>query len=217
MKRGAAYIRVSTDEQMEMQIIYLLGIGRFYTYDYSNTNVDNGTQSSAMNSLLSSTLSGQLNNMLSHIINSSQWNFGTNLSTGDKGWTDMEVEGMLSGRLLNNRLLINGNFGYRDNQLANTNFVGDFDVQWLLTPSGDIRLKGYNQTNDRYFAKTTLTTQGIGLLFKRDFGHWKELFHRTLRRPAADSLRTDTVPSDKQKKKAKKRRKARRKKLSWDF
>lgn len=200
-----------------MQIIYLLGIGRFYTYDYSNTNVDNGTQSSAMNSLLSSTLSGQLNNMLSHIINSSQWNFGTNLSTGDKGWTDMEVEGMLSGRLLNNRLLINGNFGYRDNQLANTNFVGDFDVQWLLTPSGDIRLKGYNQTNDRYFAKTTLTTQGIGLLFKRDFGHWKELFHRTLRRPVADSLRTDTVPSDKQKKKAKKRRKARRKKLSWDF
>lgn len=208
---------ISTDEQMEMQIIYLLGIGRFYTYDYSNTNVDNGTQSSAMNSLLSSTLSGQLNNMLSHIINSSQWNFGTNLSTGDKGWTDMEVEGMLSGRLLNNRLLINGNFGYRDNQLANTNFVGDFDVQWLLTPSGDIRLKGYNQTNDRYFAKTTLTTQGIGLLFKRDFGHWKELFHRTLRRPVADSLRTDTVPSDKQKKKAKKRRKARRKKLSWDF
>lgn len=204
---------ISTDEQMEMQIIYLLGIGRFYTYDYANTNMDSGSgQSSAMNSLLSSTLSGQLNNMLSHIINSNQWNFGTNLSTGDNGWTDMEVEGMLSGRLLNNRLLINGNFGYRDNQLANTNFIGDFDVQWLLTPSGDLSLKGYNQTNDRYFAKTTLTTQGIGLLFKRDFDHLKELFHRNWRLKR-DTLRTDTTSAKKETPKKRKRKK----KWSVDF
>jgi hypothetical protein len=74
--------------------------------------------------------------------------------------------------LLNNRLLINGNFGYRENPLANTNFIGDFDVQWLLTPSGEISLKGYNQTNDRYFSKSTLTTQGIGLIWKKDFNSW---------------------------------------------
>ena len=197
---------INTDEQMETQIIYLLGIGRFYTYDYANTNMnDNSSQSSAMNSLLSSTLSGQLNNMLSHVIDSNTWNFGTNLSTGDKGWTDMEVEGMLSGRLLNNRLLINGNFGYRDNQLANTNFIGDFDVQWLLTPSGDISLKGYNQTNDRYFAKTTLTTQGIGILFKRDFEHWKELFHRNYK-IRKDSLSTDSTNIKKKGKKKKQRK-----------
>ena len=208
---------ISTDEQMEMQIIYLLGIGRFYTYDYANANTgsDSG-QSSAMNSLLSSTISGQLNNMLSHIINNNQWNFGTNLSTGTQGWTDMEVEGMLSGRLLNNRLLINGNFGYRDNQLANTNFIGDFDVQWLLTPSGDISLKAYNQTNDRYFAKTTLTTQGIGLLFKRDFEHWKELFHRN-KKTDRDTLRTDTVQTVQKKDKKKKRKKKKEKKWKWDF
>ena len=195
---------ISTDEQMEMQIIYLLGIGRFYTYDYSNnTNDGNDGQSSAMNSLLSSTLSGQLNNMLSNVINSNKWNFGTNLSTGDKGWTDMEIEGMLSGRLLNNRLLINGNFGYRENQMSTTNFIGDFDVQWLLTPSGDISLKGYNQTNDRYFSKTTLTTQGIGILFKRDFTHWKELFIQKDKKKKEN----DTISSKKQKKVKKKKKK----------
>ena len=153
--------------------------------------------------------------MLSHVINSNKWNFGTNLSTGNKGWTDMEVEGMLSGRLMNNRLLINGNFGYRDNQLANTNFVGDFDVQWLLTPSGDISLKGYNQTNDRYFAKTSLTTQGIGILFKRDFGTWKELFFRNHRK------QTDTLEVKKKKTKKEKRKKKEKKggkrKWKWDF
>lgn len=199
---------VSTDEQMEMQIIYLLGIGRFYTYDYANnTDSESGQSSSAMNSLLSTTLSGQLNNMLSHVINSNKWNFGTNFSTGNKGWTDMEVEGMLSGRLLNNRLLINGNFGYRDNPMANTNFIGDFDVQWLLTPSGEISLKGYNQTNDRYFAKTTLTTQGIGIIFKKDFDRWMEIFRRRKKNDQSpkDSLQTDSI-IDKKEAKAKRKR-----------
>ena len=199
---------VSTDEQLEMQIIYLLGIGRFYTYDYTN-NAENesGQSSSAMSSLLSSTLSGQLNNMLSQVINSNKWNFGTNFSTGNKGWTDMEVEGMLSGRLLNNRLLINGNFGYRDNPMANTNFVGDFDVQWLLTPSGEISLKGYNQTNDRYFTKTTLTTQGIGIIFKKDFDHWMEIFRKKRKSSEnqKDSLQSTSIPT-KQEAKAKQKR-----------
>ena len=87
----------------------------------------------------------------------------------------MEFEGMLSGQLLNNRLLINGNFGYRDNPMANTNFVGDFEAEWLVTRSGDIRLKAYNETNDRYYTKTNLTTQGIGIIFRKEFDKWNEL------------------------------------------
>lgn len=162
----------STEEQMNTQIIYLLSIGKFYTFDYTN----NANQSDATSSLAFSTLSGQLNNMLSQVIDSQNWNVGTNLSTGDKGWTDVEAEAILSGRLLNNRLIINGNFGYRDNPMRNTNFVGDFEAMWLLTKNGDFRLKGYNQTNDRYFTKSTLTTQGIGLMYKKDFTNWRELF-----------------------------------------
>ena len=88
----------------------------------------------------------------------------------------MEVEGILSGQLLNNRLIINGNFGYRDNPMANTNFVGDFEAEWLLTRSGDVRLKAYNETNDRYYTKTNLTTQGVGIMYKKDFNKWNELF-----------------------------------------
>lgn len=162
---------IPTDEQMNMQILYLLGIGKFYTPE----NVDATSNSNMMSSVLSSTLSGQLNNALSQIINSNNWNFGTNFSTGEKGWTDMEFETMLSGQLLNNRLLINGNFGYRDNPMSNTNFVGDFQAEWLVNRSGDIRLKAYNETNDRYYTKANLTTQGIGIIFKKDFNKWNEL------------------------------------------
>ena len=168
---------IPDEEQINMQILYLLGIGKFYAPENTGT----AQNSNMMSSVLSSTLSGQLNNALSNIINNNNWNIGTNFSTGE-GWTDMEFEGMLSGQLLNNRLLINGNFGYRENPMANTNFVGDFEAEWLVTRSGNIRLKAYNETNDRYYTKTNLTTQGIGIIFKKDFDKWTDLlFWRNLR------------------------------------
>ena len=186
---------IPTDEQMNMQILYLLGIGKFYTPE----NVDATGNSNMMSSVLSSTLSGQLNNALSQIIDSNNWNFGTNFSTGEKGWTDMEFETMLSGQLLNNRLLINGNFGYRDNPMANTNFVGDFQAEWLVNRSGDIRLKAYNETNDRYYTKTNLTTQGIGIIFKKDFNKWNELLFWNkwkLKRLKRKQVKEDTSAPD---------------------
>ena len=162
----------STTEQKNMQFIYLLGIGKFYTYDNSNAQAGNPQSSTAMESLISNTLSGQLNNMLGQIIDNGNWDFSGNFSTSKRGWNDMEVEGMLEGRLLDNRLLINGNFGYRENPTANKNFIGDFEIQWLLNKTGSISLKAYSKTNDRYFSKTNLTTQGAGIMLRHDFNNW---------------------------------------------
>ena len=163
---------ISTQEQKNMQFIYLLGLGRFYTYDYGN-QVETDTQNTtAVESLISNTLSSQLNNMLGQIINNGNWNISGNFSTNETGWNDMEVEGMLEGRLLNDRLLINGNFGYRENPVANRNFIGDFELQLLLNKKGTISLKAYSKTNDRYFSKTNLTTQGVGIALRHDFNKW---------------------------------------------
>ena len=133
--------------------------------------------------------------MLSQVIDSQNWNIGTNLSTGQNGWNNVEAEAFLSGRLLNNRLILNGNFGYKENTLANTNFIGDFEAIWLLTRNGEFRLRGYNQTNDRYFTKSTLTTQGIGLIYKKDFTDWKELLdwflHRRKMRKSDSDKKTE--------------------------
>jgi len=169
---------IASQGDMNMQIIYLLSIGRFFTYDYSNYNTGRTQNQSsvAMKSLLASTLSEQFNTMLSNALHINNWKFGTNISTGRVGWSDMEVEGLLSGSLLNNRVLINGNFGYRDQSYYTNNFVGDFNIRWLLTKSGVISLKAYSETNDRYFTKTSLTTNGAGILFQRDFNSLKELF-----------------------------------------
>lgn len=193
---------IATEEDMQMQIIYLLGIGRFYTYDYASTaSASQQSQgASATNSFLSNTLSSQLNNLIGNAIGSSKWTFGTNLSTGNMGWSDMEIDGLLSGRLLNNRLLINGNFGYRDRPTYSNNFVGDFDIRYLLTRNGSVSLKAYSETNDRYFSKTALTTQGAGIMLQREFSNLRELFRPVRRRkeerPAApaDTLRVTYGP-----------------------
>lgn len=121
-------------------------------------------------------MSQQINSLLGNLIKNDNWNFGANISTGDEGFSNAEYEGMLSGRLLNNRLLINGQFGYRDNANATTSFIGDFDIRYLLFPNGNMQIKVYNQTNDRYFTKSSLNTQGIGLILKKDFTSLSELF-----------------------------------------
>lgn len=161
---------INSEEEMNTQMIYLLGLGRFYPNEYARAN-GNGNSGQAMNSLLSSTLSGQINQMLSNVVGKeSNWNIGSSLTTGEKGWDDLDVEGTLEGHLMNERLLINGAFGYRDNAMTNrSSFVGDFEVKWRLSRQGNIYVKAYNLTNDRYFTKATLNTQGVGLSWRHDF------------------------------------------------
>ncbi len=172
---------INSQEDMNQQVLYLLSIGRFYTQGANNAATEEANQQNqttrTMQSLLSGTISSQINNVLSSVLNNNNWNFGANISTGTEGWNNAEYEGLLSGHLLNNRLLINGQFGYRDNAAtANTSFIGDFDIRYLLFPSGNLAIKVYNQTTDRYFTKSSMNTQGLGLIMKKDFNGLRDLF-----------------------------------------
>ncbi len=172
---------INGQQEMNQQVVYLLGIGRFYNQGANNsaTGQQSDQTSLAMQSFLSGTLSTQINTLLNQIIKNDNWNFGANISTGNEGWHNAEYEGIINGRMLNNRLLFNGQFGYRDNATrANPSFIGDFDVQYLLFPNGNLALKMYNQTNDRYFTKSSLNTQGIGIIMKKDFNGLRDLFRR---------------------------------------
>ena len=170
---------LNSEDELNQQVVYLLGIGRFYpTGSNNSTSRDQSDTSLAMQSLLSGTISSQISSVLNTVIKNDNWNFGANISTGDEGWNNAEYEGIVNGRLLNNRLLINGQFGYRDNvNTANTNFIGDFDIRYLLLPNGNLAVKVYNQTNDRYFTKSSLNTQGVGIIMKKDFRNMFDLIN----------------------------------------
>ena len=170
---------LSSQQEMNQQVLYLLGIGRFYSQGQNNAGQQEQQNQTAlaMQSFLSGTLSTQLNNVINQFVKTDNWNFGANISTGTEGWNNAEYEGIVNGRMLNNRLLINGQFGYRDNAThANPSFIGDFDVRYLLTPNGNFALKVYNQTNDRYFTRSSLNTQGIGIIMKKEFNSLSDFF-----------------------------------------
>ncbi len=167
---------INGEEEMNQQVVYLLSIGRFYIQGGNNSEDQQNQTSLAMQSLLSGTISQQINSLLGNLVKNNNWSFGANISAGTEGFYNAEYEGLLSGHLLNNRLTINGQFGYRDNANATTSFIGDFDINYSLLPNGSIALKVYNQSNDRYFTKSSLNTQGIGIIMKKDFNQFKDLF-----------------------------------------
>lgn len=182
---------VDTEDMMTRQIVYLLVLNKFYTPDYTN-----GYRSNDFNAVASSAISSQLSSILNSFTDKVQ--IGTNIRAGQEGFADnTEVEMLLSSQLLDNRLLINGNFGYKNSYLtAQKNvFVGEFDLEYKLTKSGEIRLKAYNHANDMYqYLKQSLTTQGVGIMFKKDFTHPSEIFRRRRRTFLPPAVK-DSVPA----------------------
>ena len=174
------YSLLNAEEEKNQQVLYLLAVGRFMAQNSNNASQGDEPQYSqtslAMQSFLSGTISQQLNSVLNNVINSNNWNFGANISTGTEGFNNAEYEGLLSGSMLNNRLLFNGQFGYRDNPNATTSFIGDFDLKYLLFPNGNLAINVYNKTNDRYFTRNSLNTQGVGVVMKKDFTKFSDLF-----------------------------------------
>ena len=180
--RQMIFSLINSEEELNQQVLYLLSVGRFYAQGNNNASAQEtrtNQTSLAMQSIVSGTLSQQFNNVLSKMVKNNNWNFGANISPGDDGFYNAEYEGMLNGSMLNNRLLFNGQFGYRDNATtANQEFIGDFDLRYLLLPNGNLAVRVYNQTNDRYFTKNSLNTQGLGLILKYDFNTFRTLFRR---------------------------------------
>ncbi len=185
------------NEELNQQVIYLIAIGRFLNQYSTDSEARYSQTSLAMQSFLSGTISQQLNNVLEGLIGNKQWNFGANISPGEEGFNDAEYEGLVSGSMFNSRLLFNGQFGYRDNPNATSSFIGDFDLRYLLVPTGSIAVRIYNETNNRYFTKNTLTTQGVGLIVKKDFSSWRDLFRSTHKtRVVEEILPTNEPPTE---------------------
>jgi len=163
---------INSEDMMTRQIIYLLLLHKFYTPDYSR----NDFRTNEFSVVASSALSAQLSNILNSL--SDRVQIGANIRSRQDGVKDTEVEMLLSSQLLNNRLLFNGNFGYKDNYIQSNAFVGEFDLEYKLSRTGDISLKAYNHANDLYRYTKSPTRQGVGVMFRKDYNYLSDLFRR---------------------------------------
>lgn len=165
---------INTEEAMNRNIASLLALGHFYTAD----RAANSTSSADLSSVGFSTLSSQLSSWISKINN--DLNVELNYRPVSDGvTTSTEFDVALSTQFLNDRLLFNGNFGYREdvtNSPNVSNSIVDFDLEYKLTRSGKFRVKGFNRSNNSYF-KQAPNTQGVGLIYREDFDTFSGLMN----------------------------------------
>ncbi|MDY0098342.1 MAG: translocation/assembly module TamB domain-containing protein [Bacteroidales bacterium] len=167
---------ITTEEELSRQFLYLLVMNSFYSdpsYRSSLTTASTGT--SAMAVTTTEMLSNQLSNWLSQISN--DFDIGFVYRPGYKDINSQEVQVALSTQILNDKVVINGNFDVRgaDNSYGNP-ITGDFDIEYKLAEK--IRLKVFNRFNNPYTGKGVPYTQGIGIFFKQDFNSLTDLLKK---------------------------------------
>jgi hypothetical protein len=185
-----AYLKsmINTDEEMSRQFAFLLVMNSFYADPTSGTNQSTADISSATVGVTTTEmLSNQISNWLSQINNNFDvvvgWRPGTPAVPNSQ-----EVQLALSTQLLNDKVMINGNFDYGANQSSlrttpgNNAITGAFDVEVKITEK--IRFKVFNRSNDNFYIDNGVQyTQGVGLFYKQDFNKFKDLFRKSEKSP----------------------------------
>jgi hypothetical protein len=117
--------------------------------------------------------------MLSQISN--DFNIGINYMPGDRV-SDEQLEVALSTQLLDDRLIIDGNLdvsGSNANSQKTSAIVGDFNIEYKLTPDGRFRVKAFNRSNDlSLYTQYSPYTQGVGIFYRKEFNNIREFFYR---------------------------------------
>ena len=168
---------ISSEEDMNKQILSLLVLGKFYTPEYLRGSYAGGNNN-VVGSTASELFSNQLSNWLSKISN--DFDVGVNYRPGNQITND-EIELALSTQMFNDRVSINGNIGNNSSQRTSANsngLVGDADVNVKLTNNGKLQLKAYNHANNNLIYETSPYTQGVGLSYREDFNNFKELWQK---------------------------------------
>nr|WP_321450775.1 translocation/assembly module TamB domain-containing protein [uncultured Carboxylicivirga sp.] len=170
---------INTEEELNRQVLSLLVLNRFFTDENLSNNVTDNNRSTGNNAALVTTsemLSNQLSHWLSQISN--DFDIGVSYRPGEEGISNDEIEVALSTQVFNNRVTINGNVGYGQDNTRTSNLIGDFDVDVKLNQSGSLRGKAYTVTNNDIIYTESPTRQGVGISFKEEFDSVKELLRK---------------------------------------
>lgn len=154
---------LNTPEEVAEQVLYLIALGKFNPTD---------TRSSATNSnlmaLASTLLSEQLSSLLGGLSN--RFSLGTRIKMNTALDSETEVDLSFDGKFLGDRLLFRGNLGYHDNAYMSNRYVGEFNLEYKISRSGDLRFKVYSKHNAMYqYLQRSPFTQGAGLSYRTQF------------------------------------------------
>ena len=163
---------LNTQEAQAQQFISLVALGTFSNSGSANIGASSGVATGLE----------MLTNQLTNWFSTDDYRIILNYRAGSE-MTGDEVDFGFSTNLINNRLLVEveGNYIIDNKQAVSnnvSNFMGEAHVTWLIDKSGNLRLKAFMQTIDRFDENQGLQETGIGISYKEDFNNFKDLKQR---------------------------------------
>lgn len=167
---------LNTETDIARQFVSLLAMNSFYPDNASSATGQFGAMVSSATGL--ELLSNQVSNWLS----SDDYNIIIRYRPKSELSSD-EVDLGFSKSLIDNRLLVEveGNYVIDNKQATSSNmqnFMGEAYVTWMIDRTGNLKLRGFTQTIDRFDENQGLQEHGIGIYYKEDFNNFKDLRQR---------------------------------------
>lgn len=162
---------LSTEDKVQKQFLALVISNNFLPDEQSG--IVNNT--SMLYSNVSEIMSNQINNIFQKL--DIPLDLGLNYQPNERGNDMFDVA--VSTHLFNNRVLVNGNIGNRQNSGSSTqnDVVGDIDIEIKLDRSGSFRLNLFSHSADQYTNYLDNSQRnGVGITYQTEFNSFRQFF-----------------------------------------
>ena len=153
------------------QVFALLTIGSFIGDDgIQNASEIINTTELGLN-VLASTAENYLNQFTGDLnVTLGYQGSGTDAGSLDPSQEEVEVGGSID--ILNDRVTLNGVVGVPVGANSQSQFTGDFEVEYEITRDGKFRAKVFNRPVQQYSLGQQYYQQGIGVFYQHDFEYF---------------------------------------------
>lgn len=162
---------LNTEDKRQKQFMSLLVLGTFLPAEESG--VVNGTNMLFSN--VGEIMSGQINSIMQKLDIPVDFGFGYQQSLSGGNMYDVAI----STQLFNNRVMVNGSVGSRQNRSSanQSDVVGDIDVSVKIDKKGMWRVTVFSHSANEYTSFLDNSQRnGVGISYQKEFNRLKELF-----------------------------------------
>lgn len=166
---------LSTEDKVQKQFLSLLVTNNFLPEEQSGI-VNNSS------SLVTEAIANQLNNIFEKL--DIPVDLGLKYQSNDRGTDIFDVA--VSTQLFNNRVVVNGNIGNKQTGTsAQTDVVGDLDIEIKIDRSGSVRLNIFSHSADQYTNYLDNSQRnGVGLTYQTEFNNFGQFVRNIFRSKA---------------------------------
>ncbi len=188
MESNPAYTKlmlINQDDRQKLdQVASLLLTGSFMSQEgLFGKNSGSTLALNNISQILSGTVSTGLTNIVSKLTGERKLNINVNYQNynySDAGsyWNRNQLKGTISRNFLNDRLIVEagGKSDWSASVASSYNFSGDFKIQYLLTPSGKLRLNGFSTSDFDVTLDKQIVKNGVGISWRKAFDNFGDFF-----------------------------------------